>query len=206
MSPESSSDAGNTLKMAGRVSPCVPARGRPRRILGLEPGEARVVRYDPEWPQLYQQIQARLRPALPAARIEHVGSTAVPGCDAKPIIDISVGLAPGSALRVGEALSVGLEFRSIRPYSVVFALSGDEGERLAHIHVRYRDSESELGDLRFRDFLRTHPGVVREYSELKRSVAGTAGSRGRYTEAKAPFIEGLQPRIGRWARRTHWAP
>jgi GrpB-like predicted nucleotidyltransferase (UPF0157 family) len=164
------------------------------------------VPYNPEWQRHFQKIRRRLQSLLPTARIEHVGSTSVPGCVAKPILDISVGLAPGSALAVDDARSVGCEFRSIRPYSVVFGIYGEGRARLANVHVRYRDSEAELRDLRFPDFLRSHPAVVRDYVQVKRSALASGKSGGAYTEAKAPFIEGLQPRIRRWAHRTHWSP
>jgi GrpB-like predicted nucleotidyltransferase (UPF0157 family) len=181
-------------------------RGKSKGKLGLASGEVRVVRYDPEWPRLFESIRTRLRSVLPTARIEHIGSTAVPGCEAKPIIDVSVGLAPGSVLRVAEAHSIGLEFIAIRPDSVKFVLSGKRGTHLAYVHVRYRGSEPELRDLRFRDFLRAHPDVVREYVRVKHLAAAITKVRRGYTSAKAPFIEGLEPRIRRWARRTRWAP
>ncbi len=161
--------------------------------------------YDPKWPFQFERIRDRLGPILLAARIEHVGSTAVPGCEAKPIIDVSVGLVPGTTLRVDDARSVGLVFRSIEPQSVVFGVYGKGRVRLANVHVRYLDSEAELQDLRFRDFLRTHTDVARDYVRVKRRAIA-AGKTGRdYTRAKAPFIVGLELRSRRWARRTHWA-
>jgi GrpB-like predicted nucleotidyltransferase (UPF0157 family) len=174
--------------------------------LGLAPGETRVVPYDPEWPLQFERLRKRLSSILPTARIEHVGSTAVPGCEAKPIIDVSVGLAPGTALRVDDARSAGLEFRSIEPQGAVFGVYGKGRVRLANVHVRYRDSEAEIRDLLFLDFLRAHPEVVRDYVQVKRRTLA-AGKTGRnYTDAKAPFIEGLEPRIRRWARRARWTP
>jgi GrpB-like predicted nucleotidyltransferase (UPF0157 family) len=165
-----------------------------------------VVPYDPEWPHDFERLVLTLRSILPTARIEHIGSTAVPGCEAKPIIDVSVGVAPNSSLKVDAARSAGLEFRSISPTSAVFAISGEGGVRIANVHVRGRDSEAELRDLRFRDFLRSHPNVARDYVLVKRRALA-AGKQGReYTTAKAPFIEGLDPRVRRWAGRTAWSP
>lgn len=159
----------------------------------------RIEPYDPEWPREFRRIRARLRPVLPGARIEHVGSTAVPGCAAKPIIDVSVGLAPGSALRVDVARSSGLEFRSVRPWSVVFALGDERGERLANVHVRYRGSASELGDLLFRDYLRSHPAAVEEYGRLKHRLVAKASDPAAYSRQKAPFIERTLRAGRRWA-------
>jgi len=188
------------------VSGPMPPRSKPMGKLGLASGKVRVVRYDPEWPLLFQRIRNRLCNVLPTARIEHIGSTAVPGCEAKPIIDVSVGLTPGSVLRRDEARSIGLEFLAIRPDSVKFALSDKRGRHLAYVHMRHLDSEPELRDLRFRDFLRAHPDTVREYVKVKRLAAAATKIRRDYTNAKAPFIEGLEPRIRRWARRTRWMP
>jgi GrpB-like predicted nucleotidyltransferase (UPF0157 family) len=184
----------------------MPPRSKPIGKIGLVSGEVKVVPYDPEWPRLFERIRNRLRSVLPTARIEHIGSTAVPGCEAKPIIDVSVGLTLGSVLRVDKARSIGLEFLAIRPDSVKFALSDERGRHLAYVHMRCRGSEPELRDLRFRDFLRAHPDVVRDYVKVKHQAMATTKVRRDYTDAKAPFIEGLEPRIRRWARRTRWVP
>jgi len=106
---------------------------------------------------------------------------------------------------VDDARSVGLEFRSIRPPGAIFVINGRGRVRLANVHVRYRGSASELDQLLFRDYLRAHPGVVRDYVRVKRRAL-MAGLKGRdYTAAKAPFIEALKPRMLRWARRASWA-
>jgi GrpB-like predicted nucleotidyltransferase (UPF0157 family) len=184
----------------------VTGRQRSRRATGVALGEIRAVPYDPGWPREFARIEKMLRSILPTARIEHIGSTSVPGCDAKPVIDVSVGLAPGTSLGVDAARSIRLEFRSVQPYSTVFGLYGKGRTRLANVHVRERGSQAELRDLQFRDFLRAHPKVVRDYVAVKQRVL-SSGKVGRdYTEAKAPFIAGLDPRVRRWARRTSWSP
>ena len=184
------------------MQPILNDKAKARPSEGVAPGSVQVVPYDPQWPREFRRIRARLRPVLPGARIEHVGSTAVPGCDAKPIIDVSVGLAPGSALRVDAARSAGLEFRSVRPYSVVFALGDERGKRLANVHVRYRGSETELGDLLFRDYLRAHPTAVEEYGRLKRQIAAKSRTGGDYTRGKARFIQRTLRAAQRWAKAT----
>jgi GrpB-like predicted nucleotidyltransferase (UPF0157 family) len=184
----------------------VAPRAGARKSQGRARGKTRVVPYDPEWPNQFEWLRKRLKLILPTARIEHVGSTAVPGCEAKPIIDVSVGLAPRTRLRVDEARSIGLEFRSVSPESSLFAATGHDGSRTAHVHVNPRDDEAELRVLRFRDFLRVHPEVVRDYVEVKRRALATGKTGGNYTNTKAPFIEGLEPRVRRWARRRSWTP
>ena len=169
-------------------------------------GEIRVVPYDPAWTKSFREVRARLRKILPRARIQHVGSTAVPGCDAKPIIDVSVGLSPGTRLRVDAAKSIGLEFRSVSPASAHFVFRDRKGSHLAHVHVNPLDSEAELGLLRFRDYLRTHPAVAQQYITAKHRALAHARDHKRYTEAKGPFIRRLDSRVRQWARRTAWTP
>ncbi|HEV2318091.1 MAG TPA: GrpB family protein [Thermoplasmata archaeon] len=165
-----------------------------------------LVAYDPSWPSQFESLRSRIVQALPDARVEHIGSTAVPGCAAKPIIDISVGLAPGSSVRDATFRAAGLTFRSLQPYSLVFAIDHPDGNRWANVHVRYQGSESELNDLRLRDFLRVHAEAVRAYVEAKTSAA-TASVDGReYTRTKAPFIERLRGEVRRWAEATGWSP
>ena len=178
----------------------------PRPRLGLAKGRIRVVPYQPGWEDAFRALRARLRKILPEARIEHVGSTAVPGGEAKPILDVSVGLAPGTRLRIAAARSIGLEFRSVSPESAHFVFRDTKGRHVAHVHVNPRGSDAELGLLRFRDFLRAHPDVVLEYVALKHRSIADARARACYTEEKGPFIRGLEPRVRRWAQRTAWRP
>lgn len=162
--------------------------------------------YDRRWPGQFRELARRLSGIAPRARVEHIGSTAVPGCAAKPIIDVSVGLPPGCRFGADEARAIGLEFRSVHPYSALFALSDGDGRRIAHVHVRALGSESEIRDLRFRDYLRAHPRATRAYVAAKRRILSTRSLVGDYTRAKEPFIEGLSGAIRRWADETRWNP
>lgn len=168
--------------------------------------EVRLVEYDPAWAATFEALRSEILHAVPDARVEHIGSTSVPGCTSKPVIDISVGLAPGSSVRDVELRAAGLVFRSVRPYSVVFAIDHPDGSRRSNVHVRYRDTEAELRDLRFRDFLRTHPDAVRAYVEAKRTALQAATESVGYTRAKAPFIEGLESEVRQWSEETRWSP
>lgn len=174
--------------------------------LGLAKGKTRVVAYEPDWADAFRTIQARLHKILPEARIEHVGSTAVAGGYAKPIIDVSVGLAPRTRLGIEAARSIGLEFRSVSPESTHFVFRDGKNRHVAHIHVNPRGSDAELRLLRFRDYLRDHPEVVRAYAAVKHRILGSERDRRRYAEAKSPFLRGLDTRVRRWARKTAWAP
>jgi len=172
--------------------------------LGLGDDEVRIEPYDDSWPERFAEISALIRPAAPDARIEHIGSTSIPGCSAKPLIDVSVALPPGTALDTEAASACGLVFRAVNPEATLFAIYGPLGMRLANVHVRYADSPSELWDLVFRDFMRGHPKDVVAYGEMK-CQAVVAGDRAAYSRAKVPFIESISPRIHKWASDNRWA-
>jgi GrpB-like predicted nucleotidyltransferase (UPF0157 family) len=159
------------------------------------------VPYDHEWPREFRRIRKRLVPLFPGARIEHIGSTSVVGCWAKPIIDVSVGLPRGSHVHVDDAKAAGLDFRLVRPGLVTFRLDDPSGLTLGFVHVSARGSGPERGHLLFRDYLRVHPEAVKEYSTLKRRLAADTNVRGEYSPAKVPFIERTQERARRWAKK-----
>jgi GrpB-like predicted nucleotidyltransferase (UPF0157 family) len=100
---------------------------------------------------------------------------------------------------VDDANAAGLEFRLVRPGSTVFRLSAANGLSIGFVHVRARDSDPESANLLFRDYLRAHPGVAKEYGRLKLSLAATKMLRGDYSRAKLPFIERAQDSARRWA-------
>ena len=171
--------------------------------LGLGDDEIRVVDYDPTWPVAFSVLAAPLREVLPAARVEHVGSTSVPGCAAKPLIDVSVGLPPGSSFDLEAATACGLSFRAVNPEAVLFARYDGSGLRLCNVHVREAGAPGERWDLLFRDFLRSHPHEAADYAQAKRRAAGAA-DRAAYSAAKAPFVESLRRRVETFARETGW--
>lgn len=157
--------------------------------------------YDPSWPGVFEMIRGGLAAALGelALAIEHVGSTAIPGCSAKPVIDLVVVVKDRDA--VGRAIE-GLE-------SIDYRHKGDGGipgrEALTpppgwpshHPYVCARDNR-ELGrQIAFRDYLRKHPDAVSEYSDLKKRLARKyRHDRPAYTEAKTGFVTAVLERAG----------
>ena len=155
-----------------------------------------VVDYDSSWPARYERERASIVAALGdvmegVAGIEHVGSTAVPGLAAKPIIDIMVGVRE---LPVGE--------RCIQPLeSLGYEYRGDAGipgryyfrkgnPRSHHLHMVQHGTEFWQRHLLFRDLLRERPAVAQEYAALKKELAVQYRTdRLAYTEAKTPFID-----------------
>ena len=154
-----------------------------------------VLPYDEGWPRDFSQIEAELRAALGelALRIEHVGSTSVPGLSAKPIIDIdavvrSESLGPAiSALR-----KIGYEHEGDLgiPGREAFAYEGKTHLRKHHLYVCPQDSPELKRHLAFRDYLRSHPEAARAYGRIKEEGAALyPRDIGKYVEYKSPFIE-----------------
>jgi GrpB-like predicted nucleotidyltransferase (UPF0157 family) len=161
-----------------------------------------LVPYDRAWPAIFEAEACRIRAAFRdlALRVEHVGSTAVPGLSAKPVIDIQVSVSSlvpfepyipllGSIGYVHVPLGV---FDRVYP----FFQKPPEWPCTHHVHLCESGAEQEARHLAFRDHLRAHPHVAGQYLELKKLLAvkhhgETHESRERYSLAKSSFIEAL---------------
>lgn len=191
-----------------------------------------LVAADPEWPEQAQRLIARLRLTCGASalRIDHIGSTAVPGLDSKNVIDLQITVAD---LKTADALAEPLAnggFPRIehittdepKPASGVGgeadpALwakrlhgSADPG-RPANIHVRVKDWPGQQFALVFRDWLRAEPDVRAEYLELKGRAAAAAEGQSDYAAAIAAYVDTKEPwfevaydRAWQWAEETGW--
>jgi GrpB-like predicted nucleotidyltransferase (UPF0157 family) len=166
-----------------------------------------IVEYDPRWPDLFEEEKARLRSAAGTllAAIEHIGSTAVPGLAANPIIDIMGGVRDlGEVTRYVAALE-GLGYEYVPQYEAFIPErryfrkpTTGHSPRTHHLHVVELPSDFWRRHLLFRDYLRTHPLALREYADLKRRLASVYGDDGGgYTDAKRPFIESILGRAER---------
>ena len=165
-----------------------------------------IVDDDPIWPTRYERAAAELRTALApwVVEIEHIGSTAVPGLAAKPVIDIQVGVTSldHSADIVDAVEALGYtyvpEFEAVFPGRRYFRRSAPGGRRTHQVHLIER-SDSDWWDrhVLFRDWLRRHPADRDRYAALKRRLADEfRGDREGYTDAKTDFIEGVLRRAG----------
>lgn len=149
--------------------------------------------YKPEWPALFHQIAEPVQRALGelAVAVEHVGSTAVPGLAAKPVIDIDVVVrsaeeVPATVDRLRELGYVYQGDKGI-PGREAFMWPPDAPRH--HLYVVVQGSKPHLDHIRFRDVLRNHPNVAHEYAQLKRTLAEHhRDDRASYTDAKAEFI------------------
>jgi GrpB-like predicted nucleotidyltransferase (UPF0157 family)/peptidase E len=149
----------------------------------LESRPSGVVPYDPAWPRLFEAEAERLEKALGPwleGGIHHVGSTAVPGMAAKPIIDMLAGVHSLEEARAAEQplAERGYVYRIHRPEAHLFVKAS------YGIHLTEPGSDLWRERLAFRDALRADPGLRREYAEWKRVHGGGKP----YSASKTPFI------------------
>ena len=152
--------------------------------------------YQEAWEQSFLDIRAELREAVGdlALGIEHVGSTAVRGLSAKPIIDIDIVIPEGSSFGAVvsrlEAIGYRHEGDLGIPGREAFDYSGKEHLQKHHLYVCPETSAELKRHIAFRDYLRRHPEAAEEYGRIK-----AEGARlypydiDRYLEHKAPFVE-----------------
>jgi GrpB-like predicted nucleotidyltransferase (UPF0157 family) len=158
-----------------------------------------VVPYDPNWPVMFEEEALRLRRALGqlAVRIDHHGSTAVPGLSAKPVIDIQVGVANLQPLEAyGRPLEMLGYIHVVHPDDAFcpFFHRPAGWPHTHHVHVVQAGGNEERRTLAFRDYLRHHAEMAREYERLKYQLMtelqpADAASREAYAAAKTDFIE-----------------
>lgn len=161
-----------------------------------------IVDYDSRWPALFEQARAELLGAIGPwiVAVEHIGSTAVPGLAAKPIVDIMAGLRTlADAPRCIAALQpLGWLYAPENEASLPERRYFDKdlaGVRAYHLHMVETASEFWERHLLFRDFLRARRDVAQEYAQLKRQLANRfRDQRDAYTDAKGPFIRAVEAR------------
>jgi GrpB-like predicted nucleotidyltransferase (UPF0157 family) len=174
------------------------------------------------WPAEFSEIGARLRGALGplALAINHIGSTAVPGLDAKDVIDLQISVA---ALDVG-ALEPAIEAAGYRISDelwfdhvpagedpnpdlwVKLRAAAPEGGKRTHIHIRLRGRPNERYALLFRDFLRATPAAAASYALIKRELAARhADDVDAYYAVKDPVCDLIMAAAEPWAREAGWS-
>ena len=180
-----------------------------------------IARYDPNWPAEFAAIGAELRAALGdlALRIDHIGSTAVPGLDAKDRIDVQLtvaGFERFDEIRervegIGYSMSEGNVADHQPP-----GWAGHPGEwekrffrapaeqRPTNLHVCAAGRANQRYPLLFRDYLRAHPASAAAYAELKRRLVANLRDLATYPDVKDPACDLIMVAAEEWARQTHW--
>jgi GrpB-like predicted nucleotidyltransferase (UPF0157 family) len=165
--------------------------------LGLRRGTVHLVASDARWPGLFRAEADRIAHAasaagLPALALEHVGSTAVPGLCAKPILDLLAGYPAGAGPGpyVDALTGAGYEPRGDQGEAGgVLLVLGAEAARTHYVHLVALGDPTWRSSLAFRDRLRAEPALAAAYAALKRELAERyAADRAAYTAGKAAFI------------------
>lgn len=179
--------------------------------------------YQPRWPEEFRRVGGRIREVVGAAalRIDHIGSTAVPGLGAKDIIDVQVTVADldlvdtvptplrAAGFRQGDeflydefpAVAMGdLDLRKL-------FMREPEGERRTHIHIRELGRFNQRYALLFRDYLRTSVAVRLTYEVVKRQAAELfPDSIDGYLRLKDPVFHIIYEAATLWATTVGWTP
>jgi dephospho-CoA kinase len=202
----------------------VPFEANVRRRRMPERGSPHLVAPDPSWPAQAQRLAARLRAACGAAalRIDHIGSTSVPGLAAKNVLDLQVTVASiAEADALADLLAqAGFPFVPGLPDGTPHGADLDpahwvqrthasaDPRRWANVHLRVAGSPGWRYALLFPAWLRADDTALPEYEAMKRATAAEfAGDTiPHYAEAKDPWFAAAHDRMERWAETTNWQP
>jgi GrpB-like predicted nucleotidyltransferase (UPF0157 family) len=170
-----------------------------------------IVPYDQGWPEAFGDIARELRRLFGdrALRIDHIGSTSVPGLAAKPVIDIQVSVAILSRDEpwCSALVAAGWEWDAENPERSKLFFGGPPSGPKAHLHVREVGSLTEQLALVFRDYLRSHGDAAGRYEAFKRKLAERTWRDGdAYAEAKTEIVWPLLNEAYRWSMSTGWRP
>jgi GrpB-like predicted nucleotidyltransferase (UPF0157 family) len=180
-----------------------------------------IVPYKSSWPSDFRKLASLLRQGLGdlALRIDHIGSTSVPGLAAKDVIDIQITVAALDQGVLSAMLALG--------YSQPDGIWGDHhpactegpgtewekwffkpppGQCRTNTHVRVLGRANQRYALLFRDYLRAHPATVEAYAELKRRLAQHLADPQAYPDVKDPAVDLIYFAAQEWAAAIHWQP
>jgi GrpB-like predicted nucleotidyltransferase (UPF0157 family) len=166
-------------------------------MLGLRRGTVKLVPYTPAWAIVFQAERIRLQHVLgtDALDIQHIGSTAVPGLAAKPILDLGIAVASESVVAgcVPRLTALGYTYRGYRGSGEGHFFDQGSEEHLTHyLHILSIRDPAWWNYLLFRDYLIAHPAIRDAYMELKQDLAAQyAEDRAAYTAAKAVFVQSI---------------
>ncbi len=180
-----------------------------------------IVPYQARWPHEFQVIAANLRQEFRdlALRIDHIGSTSVPGLAAKDVIDIQLTVATFEDSLTTTMAAMGYRvLKDISRDHVPPDFTGPateweklffrepDGHRRIHIHVRIQGRANQRYPLLFRDYLRANPATAEAYAELKRRLAQNLADPSTYPDVKDPAVDLIFFAAEEWATFHHWQP
>lgn len=178
-----------------------------------------IIPYQARWPAEFQVIAAELRRGLGATalRIDHIGSTSVPGLAAKDVIDLQITVAALDDTVIAPLVELGYTkpdgvWRDHRPPHHAGPDSEWEklyfheppGRRKTNTHVRVQGRANQRYPLLFRDYLRAHPQTAEAYAELKRRLAAHLADPTTYPYVKDPAVDLIYFAAEAWAQQSRW--
>jgi len=180
-----------------------------------------IIPYQHSWPLDFESIAKNLRIALGdlAIRIDHIGSTSVPGLAAKDVIDIQISVADFSPAVITAMNTAGYQLKKQISWDHVPPLFAETeenwqklffqappGQRRTHTHMRILGRSNQRYPILFRDFLRSHPATAQAYAELKRQLAAHLADPEMYPEVKDPAVDLIYLAAEDWANAIAWSP
>lgn len=163
--------------------------------------------HDPSWKERFSSESSKLLQALGpnVIAIHHIGSTSIPDVVAKPVIDVLGEVRKIDQVDENTSQMCDLHYDSMGEHGIVgrryFRRSNTDECPAFHVHVFEANSEHVTRHLAFRDYLLAHPGIAREYSELKVKLSNSGSvSKSDYQSAKAPFVESCTMDAIEWFR------
>lgn len=165
-------------------------------MIGLQRGRVKLVPHRKAWRSLFKQEKARIETALKSLHVHvaHIGSTAIPGIAAKPVIDILVGV---HSMKDAEKCLRPLKkigFQNIKdrgdPRRRLFFIKGGSSLSTHHLHIVKYGGKIWRGHTAFPHYLRTHKTLAKKYEALKKEAAKKFGKdRESYTTSKGKFVQ-----------------
>ncbi|RLA51277.1 MAG: GrpB family protein [Gammaproteobacteria bacterium] len=180
-----------------------------------------IVSYKTDWLTEFHEIASVLRSRLGdlALRIDHIGSTSVPGLAAKDIIDIQITVKQLDNQIINAMTSLDyIQARVILKDHYPIGFAGSEtkwkklffysppNQRRTHTHIRTQGSANQRYALLFRDYLREKPDTAQTYAELKRRLAQYIADSDMYPDVKDPAVDLIYFAAEKWAETIHWQP
>ncbi|MBT3273956.1 MAG: GrpB family protein [Spirochaetales bacterium] len=170
-----------------------------------------LVPYEYRWPNQFIKLATPIRKSLgvTALRIDHIGSTAIPGLLSKPVIDIQIAVEsfePFSNIR-DPLESLHYRWRPDNPDRSKRYFREPIGSARIHVHVRILGTWQQQLPLLFRDYLRSHPDELKVYEQAKTDLAKQfRNNRSEYVKGKDPVIWQILRRATEWIQQTAWEP
>ena len=167
--------------------------------------QVKVVPHDPQWREAFKIESERVTAALGenVVTVHHVGSTAIPGIYAKPIIDLLVEVKDIALIDEQSSSMESLGYEAMGEFGIAgrryFRKDSQEGVRTHHVHIFEFGSEQVERHLAFRDYMIAHPEEAQKYSELKRELAREyPTSIEQYMDGKDGFIRAIDRKAAQW--------